>query len=144
MTFPKSTQTDVYNGSLPSLSNLMKVSCKLCSQSKRFVEHACTPYSMCGYTSAPYNEMKPDFERAWKELLVMTISHSVCTLSRGRGSLTNLDTWWQIFEIAASCYCSFGVQPTAISCLSICICMVWVGTNSQYTSFATLVLIIKN
>ncbi len=40
----------------------------------RFGEQAGIPYSRCGRTKAPYKGMKADFERSWKEHLIMKIN----------------------------------------------------------------------
>ncbi len=40
----------------------------------RFGEQAGIPYSRCGRTKAPYIGMKADFERSWKERLIMKIN----------------------------------------------------------------------
>ncbi len=40
----------------------------------RFGEQANIPYSRCGRTKAPYKGMKADFERSWKERLIMKIN----------------------------------------------------------------------
>ncbi len=41
---------------------------------KRFGKQAGTPYSRCGRTKASYKEMKADFERSWKERLIVKIN----------------------------------------------------------------------
>ncbi len=38
------------------------------------IEKADIPYSRCGRTKAPYKGMKVDFERSWKERLIMKIN----------------------------------------------------------------------
>ncbi len=40
----------------------------------RFGEPAGIPYSRCERTNAPYKGMKVDFERSWKERLIMNIN----------------------------------------------------------------------
>ncbi len=40
----------------------------------RFGEQAGLPYSRCGRTKAPYKGMIADFERSWKERLIMKIN----------------------------------------------------------------------
>ncbi len=39
-----------------------------------FGEQAHIPYSRCGRTKAPYKGIKADFERSWKERLIMKIN----------------------------------------------------------------------
>ncbi len=53
----------------------------------KFGERTDNPYFIFGCTTAPYNGMKPEFERSWKEHLIMKISgfvRNISALNRGR------------------------------------------------------------
>ncbi len=75
----------------------------------RFGEQAGTPYSRCGRTKVPYRGMKADFERSWKERLIMTIMIFAASVHWAEGenilpvrtprSLTNLDTGMGVPDI---------------------------------------------
>ncbi len=59
-----------------SVTNLvvnLRIRSKWLISSTRFGEQTVIPYLRCGRTKAPYNGMKADFERSWKERLVMKI-----------------------------------------------------------------------
>ncbi len=60
-----------------SVTNLVAYLCirsRWLISATRIGEQAGLPYSRCGRTKAPYKEMKVDFERSWKERLIMEIN----------------------------------------------------------------------